>query len=174
MLQDLVWVVSIALMAAAAGIFIWVASTSEDPLTDYGPAIARAYSWRPWLFAFGLIVLVAGNYRALVALPFVTPAPSGAVQRVDVVGEQWSWKIAPAEVKVGEPVEFHVTSKDVNHGFGLYDEGLRVLAETQAMPAYTNVLRYTFTRPGTYRILCLEYCGVSHHDMMTEIAVIAR
>ena len=71
-------------------------------------------------------------------------------------------------------MEFHVTSKDVNHGFALYDPDMRIVAQTQAMPGYTNVLRYTFNEPGVYRVLCLEYCGVAHHEMTAEIKVAAH
>lgn len=173
MLSDFIWTVSIVLMALAASLFAWVATASEQPLGNYGPAIAEAYRWRPWLFAFGLVVLVAANYRALLALPWGAEGALGNVQRVEAVAEQWSWAITPSQVKAGEPVEFHVTSKDVNHGFAIYDRDFRVLAETQAMPGYTNVLRYTFSEPGTYKVLCLEYCGQAHHDMMAEINVVA-
>ena len=51
---------------------------------------------------------------------------------------------------------------------------MRIVAQTQAMPGYVNVLRYTFKEPGTYQVLCLEYCGVEHHDMKTEINVAAH
>ena len=39
------------------------------------------------------------------------------------------------------------------------------------MPGYTNVLRYTSSK---LKILCLEYCGMTHHDMMAEITVVAH
>jgi cytochrome c oxidase subunit 2 len=48
---------------------------------------------------------------------------------------------------------------------------MRIVAQTQAMPGYTNVLRYTFTEAGTYRVLCLEYCGAAHHVMAADIKV---
>ena len=41
------------------------------------------------------------------------------------------------------------------------------------MPGHTNRLAYTFTQPGKYRVLCLEYCGLAHHGMMTEFEVVA-
>jgi cytochrome c oxidase subunit 2 len=41
------------------------------------------------------------------------------------------------------------------------------------MPGYTNVIRYTFTTPGTYRVRCLEYCGLGHHTMVTQFTVTA-
>jgi len=74
-------------------------------------------------------------------------------------------------VEVGKPVVFKVTGADVNHGFGIYNEDLRLLGQTQAMPGYTNKLVYTFNKPGKYRILCLEYCGLAHHAMITELNV---
>ena len=40
------------------------------------------------------------------------------------------------------------------------------------MPGYTNVLRRTFAQPGKYRVLCLEYCGLVHHNMIAEIDVV--
>ena len=88
-----------------------------------------------------------------------------------VVGHQWAWELDPGTIRVGERVEFQVTSADVNHGFGIYDPGGRLLAQTQAMPGYSNRLVHTFTAPGKHRILCLEYCGLVHHGMMLEFYV---
>ncbi len=73
----------------------------------------------------------------------------------------------------GRPVEFRVTAGDVNHGMGVYDETLRLLVQVQAMPGFTNRLVYTFAEPGTYRLLCLEYCGLAHHGMIAELKVTA-
>ncbi|HWI27395.1 MAG TPA: hypothetical protein VN668_10540 [Stellaceae bacterium] len=177
MIQDTVWAVSIVLMGLLAIVFAWVAAGADETLADYGPPIAAAYRLRTWLFAAAMIVLVAANYRSLEALPYVSrssPPPAGPVQRVDVSAEQWAWTITPSSFSVGQTAEFHVSSKDVNHGFALYDPGMRIVAQTQAMPGYVNVLRYTFKEPGTYQVLCLEYCGVEHHDMKTEINVAAH
>ncbi len=174
MIQNVVWAVSIVLMGALAAVFAWVASGADIALVDYGPAVASAYRMRAWLFAGAVLVLVGVNYQTLGELPYVSslaPQPAAAVQRVEAAGEQWSWTVTPNAFVVGQTAEFHVTSKDVNHGFALYDPGMRIVAQTQAMPGYTNVLRYTFTEPGTYQVLCLEYCGLEHHDMKTEINV---
>ena len=177
MIQDSVWAVSIVLMAVVAAAFVWVAAGADSALANYAPAIAAAYRRRVWLFAALLLILIAANYRSLGELPYVgtTVAPPAApVERAEAIGEQWSWTVKPNNFAVGQTAEFHVTSKDVNHGFALYDPGMRIVAQTQAMPGYTNILRYTFTEPGVYRVLCLEYCGVEHHDMKTEITVAAH
>ena len=68
-------------------------------------------------------------------------------------------------------MQFRVSSADINHGFALYDPEMRLVAQTQAMPGYTNTLNYTFDRAGTYKVLCLEYCGIAHHNMVSEIKV---
>lgn len=177
MIQEVVWSVSIVLMGALAALFAWVAVGASDALADYGPVIASAYRARTWLFGLAVIILIAVNYDTLGKLPYVSSmsAPSAAgILPVDAVGEQWAWTIKPNAFRVGQTAEFHVTTKDVNHGFAIYDPEMRIVAQVQAMPGYTNVLRYTFTEPGVYRVLCLEYCGVAHHEMNTEINVAAH
>ena len=46
-----------------------------------------------------------------------------------------------------------------------------LLAQTQAMPGYMNRMRITFDQPGTYTVLCLEFCGMSHHRMRGVVEV---
>ena len=174
MIQDVVWAVSIVLMGAVAAVFAWVAVGANVALADYGPVVATAYRLRTSLFTLALLALIAVTYRTLGQLPYVSHlnrSSIASVQRVQAVSEQWSWTITPRAFVVGQTAEFHVTSKDVNHGFALYDPEMRVVAQTQAMPGYTNVLRYTFAEPGTYQVLCLEYCGLEHHEMKTDINV---
>jgi cytochrome c oxidase subunit II len=175
-IQNIVWSVSIVLMGFVGALFAWVAAGADLRLANYGPVIASAYRMRTWIFLLLGFVLILANYRTLGELPYVSRGAStpAAVTRVDAVGEQWSWTIKPDSFEVGQTAEFHVTSSDVNHGFALYAPDMRIVAQTQAMPGYTNVLRYTFSEPGVYQVLCLEYCGLEHHDMKSEINVAAQ
>jgi cytochrome c oxidase subunit 2 len=75
------------------------------------------------------------------------------------------------ELPAGRLIEFRVTSLDVNHGFGIYDQSDRLIAQTQAMPGYINRLRWKFKEPGQYTILCLEYCGMAHQVMRASLTV---
>ncbi len=77
----------------------------------------------------------------------------------------------PVKLKAGEIVEFRVISFDVNHGFGIYNDKAELIAQTQAMPGYVNKLRWKFEKPGTYNILCLEYCGAAHSFMRSSFTV---
>lgn len=90
---------------------------------------------------------------------------------VAVTGAQWTWTLSRTRVQAGVPVDFAVTSRDVNHDFAIYDPQGRLVAQVQAMPGYTNHLVYEFREPGSYTIRCLEYCGLGHHTMTAPLTV---
>jgi cytochrome c oxidase subunit 2 len=171
-LQDEVWWITLAGIAGVALVFLYVVSQAARQ-ADATQVQARASAMRRWLFLALLVLGVGVTAATLVPFPIPNQHASSVARRaVKAVGRQWSWELSPGPIEVGIPVEFEVTSADVNHGFGIYDRSGRLLAQTQAMPGVTNRLVYTFTQPGTYRILCLEYCGLAHHGMTLEFNVI--
>jgi cytochrome c oxidase subunit II len=140
--------------------------------------------------AFGLglsVLLVATLVFTLPRMPY--PAEAGTPDRiVHVTGMQYAFGLTDApvtsvqaweesgypqviEVAAGSNVEFRVTTLDVNHGFSLYAPDGKLLAQTQAMPGYVNRLRLRLDRPGSYTVLCLEYCGMGHHRMRGVVEV---
>lgn len=171
--QTLIWWVAIAGIAVISATFLYVVARSGE-VADATEVQRSANLIRRWWF-WTLIVL--GVVVAWVTLaPFPIPnqtATLKADQVIEAVGHQWYWDLSDTEIKAGSTVEFRVTSNDVNHSFAIYAPDGRIVIQTQAMPGYTNKLIYTFNEPGTYRILCLEYCGVAHHNMESEIEVVA-
>ena len=174
-MQNDAWVISLVGIGLVALLFIHVIAQAGKTAPDPTGVQKKAYALRRPLF-WALIVLGIGvAYGTLRAFPI--PKQQGALhpaQTVQVVAHQWSWEISPAPIQAGVPIEFDVTSADVNHGFAIFDAHDRLLMQTQAMPGYTNRLIYTFAQPGTYRVLCLEYCGVAHYGMMDELHVVAH
>jgi cytochrome c oxidase subunit 2 len=77
----------------------------------------------------------------------------------------------PSHFPVNRRIIFEVTSRDVNHGFGVYDPQGHLIAQVQAMPDYVNYLEVTFHQPGRYTVRCLEYCGIGHAMMEKTISV---
>ncbi len=152
--------------------FAWVLRSTKTitPLDQVAPAAYRA---RGRLFAFALI---AGAFIALLTMaPWPHDARAAEVTRhIDVKARQWAWELSDTQAKVGEVIEFRVSSEDVNHGFALYDENLKVVAQIQAMPGFVNKVRYRFDTAGKYQILCLEFCGTAHHGMVAEFLVEAK
>ncbi len=127
---------------------------------------------RLWMAAV-LAALAALLFSTIFFAPYGESAGPGK-QVVRVVASQFAWDVRPSTVEAGVPVEFRLTAKDVTHGLGIYDRGGVLLKQVQVPPGHEQRLVYTFDRPGTYRFLCLEYCGFGHHLMETTIRVVAR
>lgn len=174
MYQQVALTVSIALIAILAIAFIYV--VRHGSRDGNGAEISAATGrWRGRLL-WGVTLLCTPIVAyTLTELPYARAAMANiGMVEVQANGHQWYWELSKTELPVGKPIEFQVTSSDVNHGFAIYDTDMKLVTQTQAMPGVTNVLRHTFERPGTYKILCLEYCGVAHHTMMTELHLVAQ
>ncbi len=175
-LQNVIWAIALAGIGLVALGFVYVISQAGKPADDAATRKAAHTSnvLRTWLFGALLITSVGVTYATLRHFPIPPQnSPLDIQQVVDVEGQQWSWNISPATVEAGSPVEFRVTSKDVNHGFALYAPNGRIETQTQAMPGFTNKIVHTFSQPGTYRVMCLEYCGLGHAPMTAELTVVA-
>jgi cytochrome c oxidase subunit 2 len=61
------------------------------------------------------------------------------------------------------------------HSFAIYSPDGDVLFTMMLMPGLkgpTSIV-YTFDKPGTYTVRCLEYCGINHHNMRDQLIVVA-
>ncbi|MFA5670661.1 MAG: hypothetical protein WC967_15595 [Balneolaceae bacterium] len=171
----------------AIAIFIWYKAKKEE---DGKLIKQKLYKIRSGYFVVLLTTLVVLLGFTLNTLPYFESNggkdSKPADFTVSAVGIQWAWMITEGTIEenglefagqfdlvypVHKLIEFQVTATDVNHGFGIYDEDGRLLVQTQAMPGYVNRLRYTFDKPGTYHIICMEYCGAAHQVMMSKIEV---
>lgn len=161
-------------LVALGFIYVLVQSSKAPDTPETKQKLGKTSSLRKVLFIALIVVFIGAGFRTLI--PFPDPPqhePLHASQVVTVIGHQWFWEMSTDQVIAGTPVEFAVTSADVNHGFAIYGPDERIVTQTQAMPGYTNKLLYTFKHPGTYTIRCLEYCGLVHHAMESPITVVS-
>lgn len=175
MIQQIAWFLTVVLVILIGIIFLIIA-LKAGRRQDYQPIVEKAYRVRKYYFISLVLVMIVITAISLTNLPYSDHhqealASSDSEIIVDVKGYQFNWDLSQEEFIVGKPYRFNVTSTDVNHGFGIYDEEMVLLAQTQAMPGYTNPLTITFKTPGTYKILCLEYCSIGHHIMIKDIIV---
>lgn len=147
----------------------------------------RAFLWvgAVMLVVFG-ITLIATSVAMGIQLP-------GAVQRIDpeevrqmppfdnpgvrqtgeneyeVVLLGFAWAFQPREIRIpaGSEVTFIATSTDVIHG--VHIEGSRV--NMMLIPGQVARNTYRFEKPGTYLMVCHEFCGSGHHIMAGEVIV---
>jgi cytochrome c oxidase subunit II len=159
-------IASIIAIAALAAVFLSTTARNRAK-TDTGKLAHLENYWGYFITAF-LIVLLG---LTLIDLPYGKSAPRN-VQRVRVVAQQFAWNIQPSTVRAGVPIEFNMTSKDVQHGFGLY-EGTKLLFQVQvpAVGEHAQTAVLTLRKRGTYTIDCLEFCGYHHHLMTATMRV---
>ena len=70
-------------------------------------------------------------------------------------------------VPAGSKVTFYVTSPDVVHGFEIAQTDVDMMV----IPGWVNTATHTFRTPGTYLLICNEYCGIEHQNMFGKIEV---
>lgn len=183
-LQGYAGIISLAGTCIVIAVVIFLIATSGKS-EDSVSVKHKVYKIRGRYF-FGLcIFLVAILFITLRLLPY-PDFQNKPGELVTVVGQQWAWKMgigktdkSPSEfaggneitLPVNKNIEFLVTSMDVNHSFGIYDDKGTLLTQVQAMPQFTNELQYVFTHKGKYTILCLEYCGLIHPFMQGTIQI---
>jgi cytochrome c oxidase subunit 2 len=90
---------------------------------------------------------------------------------VYVVSQQFSFSPDPIRVPAGSEVTFHITSRDVIHGYQVVGTN----ANTMAVPGQVSEMTVRFDETDEvreYGILCNEYCGAAHHTMEGKIVVV--
>lgn len=128
------------------------------------------------------VVLTALLAYGLALLPALTaPAPPGSL-RVEVIGEQWWWRVRyptagggvelanELHLPLGEPVDIHLLSADVIHSFWVPALG----GKLDMMPGRGTRLTLRPTRAGRFNGVCAEYCGDSHAFMAFTVTVERR
>lgn len=151
-------------------------------VVDPGPAAtARAQISQvevSWLVLV-LVVIVGVNLASMKYMPILASARAASahteVQNVEFTATSWAYDISSRRVEAGRPVRFSGRSSDTMHGFAVYHPDGRMLFTMMLMPglARPTTLIHTFDDPGTYKVRCLEYCGIAHHTMRDEIVVVA-
>ena len=149
-------IVSLALVASTRG---RRRSTDTEALAEFE---------KRWL-GIVAVILVALLAATIWFTPYGHSTPANA-QVVRVDAQQFFWQISPTTVKVDRPVAFETRSKDVNHGFGIF-KGHTFIAQIQVVPGTVSTLEHTFHETGTYTVLCMEFCGLSHHTMVSSFRV---
>lgn len=84
------------------------------------------------------------------------------------VARMWEFDPENVTVPAGSTVDIYVTARDVAHGLILLGTNLNLMA----VPGVVNYARVRLDKPGTYHLLCHEYCGTGHDRMTTNLRVV--
>lgn len=127
-----------------------------------------------WILIPFVIVMVLFFWGAVVFVE-AQRAPRNALE-IQVFGKQWMWKmqhpqgrreINTLHVPADTPVRLRMISEDVIHSF--FIPAFRV--KRDVLPGRYGQLWFEATRPGTYHLYCVEYCGTEHADMRGSVVV---
>ena len=83
-----------------------------------------------------------------------------------LLGRLWEW-YPILEFEKGKTYRLHISSMDWQHGFSLQPENINL----QIVPGYETVITITPDKTGEFSVVCNEYCGIGHHNMVGKIYV---
>jgi cytochrome c oxidase subunit II len=173
------FVISVTMIGAAltgivALIFVARYRRKKEELTP--PVVVAPWIEYTWigglLFLFGLWWLI--GYQLFIRMQ--TPPPNS--MHVYVTGKQWMWKFAYPNgqrainvltVPVNRPVRLTLSSRDVIHSFSI--PAFRI--KQDVVPGTQTTAWFEANRTGSFQILCAEYCGVSHSNMLARVDVLS-
>ena len=101
--------------------------------------------------------------REEAGMPVVHPPPGSDVY---LVARLWQWWPI-LELEKGKSYRLHMSSLDWQHGFSLQPVNINL----QIHPGYDMVVTLTPTEAGEFSIVCNEFCGIGHQNMIGKIYV---
>lgn len=98
--------------------------------------------------------------------PATAPAASN-VKEFSMTAKTWEFDPGTITVNKGDLVKIHITSADVDHGFGLDAYGIK-----KDIPTGKTVdVEFTADKAGTFTYICTVYCGQGHRAMKGQLVV---
>ncbi len=159
----IVALVAVALLAVAVAV-----STRGRGDADTATIAEREKTW----FVVAVVLLTSLLFATIFFTPYGKTSGRHS-QVVQVKAVQYAWLMPAAPIKAGRPVQFRLRSDDVSHNFAVYTASWKLLFQVQVLPGTEQRYTYTFRRPGTYRVACLEFCGLGHDTMQSFLHVSA-
>jgi cytochrome c oxidase subunit II len=118
-----------------------------------------------------IIFLFALFGATIFAVPYWPKGAASAPQKLEITGRQFAWTIDPPRVRAGLRTAVELHAADVNHALGIYDPDDTLIKQVNVLPGVAQDFNITFKKPGTYKLRCLEFCGVDHHLMEDDLEV---
>ena len=87
---------------------------------------------------------------------------------IHMIAKMWSFDPAEINLPKGSKVRIYLSAKDVTHGFHIEKTNVNLMA----VPGAVNYAEATLNEVGPLRIVCHEYCGSGHQNMIGVINVV--
>ncbi|HSC48892.1 MAG TPA: hypothetical protein VLD16_01415 [Gaiellaceae bacterium] len=163
-------IIAISYLAATVLVTLVAVAVAASTGVRGEPDVAKLREREKTWFVIAVALLTALLFATIFFTPYGKGAGKPGAQQLGIKGVQFAW-LVNGRVRAGRPVQFNLTSSDVNHNLGVYTMGWKLLFQVQVVPGKTQHYVYTFDTPGPYRLVCLEFCGLNHHLMNTTFRV---
>ncbi len=91
---------------------------------------------------------------------------------VYIAGLRFHWDGLPVVLEANREYDIHLGAYDVQHGFSIRpEETLSKQINLQIFPDTEWIVPMTFEEPGTYHVICNEFCGRGHNGMHGTLIV---
>jgi len=125
----------------------------------------EAYQIKPQAFAQKAQVMIDEyTVREESGFPVVRPPPGSDVY---LIARLWQWWPI-LEFEKDQSYRLHLSSMDWQHGFSLQPVNINLSVH----PGYEMIVTITPDVAGEYGVLCNEFCGIGHHNMVGKIYVV--
>jgi cytochrome c oxidase subunit 2 len=127
--------------------------------------------------AIPIVIVLLMFYYGWIAFAPMRKAPANAM-RITAIGKMWQWEFDYGNgmtskelvIPINRAVRLDLLSKDVNHT--LFIPAFRV--KEDVVPGYNNFLWFIPQYIGNYEILCTQYCGLLHSNMLSKVRVLEQ
>ncbi len=126
---------------------------------------SEAYQTTPVRFSQKAEAMIAEyTVRQENGFPVVHPPPGSDIY---LIARLWQWRPI-LELEKDQSYRLHLSSMDWQHGFSLQPVNINV----QVHPGYDLVMTIRPDQAGEYGVICNEFCGIGHHNMVGKIYVV--
>jgi len=127
--------------------------------------------------AIPIVLVLFMFYYGWIAFAPMRMAPANAM-KITAIGKKWEWAfdygngLASKElvIPVNKAVRLDLKSEDVSHS--LFIPAFRV--KEDVIPGYNNYLWFIPQYVGSYEIMCTQYCGLLHSNMLSKVKVLEQ
>lgn len=122
-----------------------------------------------------VFVVFVWGFRGYMNLSIV---PKDALE-IKTTGQKWFWSfdypsgattVNELVVPVDKPIKLLMSSKDVIHSFWVPE----FRTKKDVLPNRYTIEWFEATQVGEYQVLCTEYCGTKHSEMLAKVRVVTE
>ena len=150
------WLVAASLVAMTAVVFAWLAWGDQNVPATYRYATPAQFS--------ADVTTFADRFQAADGLVYVPPGEDAYL-----AASRYTFYPGLA-LQANTRYRIWLSATDSLHGFSLVGGGQNINLELA--PNHVTGMNLTVGEPGSYLIVCNEYCGLEHHTMKAFLTVV--